>query len=180
MAALAIFAHSNLSKTDSACQWNKPKMSEEDTPVTAERCFTPKKKSNMPIVELTEEITQKSIDEFIHDLRLCGPTGLGWILSAEPKEDSNIIVDVQEVIFSQDFLKSLNKIGYLAEKLKLSEGMIQEIHKKTVGQAANPLWLIARKHRITASNFGRILKACSRSRYPPSLFQTLTGKKSIF
>lgn len=34
-------------------------------------------------------------------------------------------------------------------------------------------WLIARKHRLTASNFGAVLAACKRNRYPSSLFKKL-------
>ena len=33
-----------------------------------------------------------------------------------------------------------------------------------------------RKGRITASNFGKVLKAIKRNRYPPSLMKTLLGQ----
>lgn len=37
------------------------------------------------------------------------------------------------------------------------------------------MWLIKRRYRIIASNFGLILNAIQRKRYPPSLFKKLIG-----
>lgn len=37
-------------------------------------------------------------------------------------------------------------------------------------------WLQVREYRVTASNFGRVLKAVKRQSFPPSLFKTLRGQ----
>lgn len=49
----------------------------------------------------------------------------------------------------------------------------QQICDATVGQWDNQLWHTYRQCRITASNFGLVLAAMKRKRYPPSLFKTL-------
>ncbi|KAK4887515.1 hypothetical protein RN001_003786 [Aquatica leii] len=49
----------------------------------------------------------------------------------------------------------------------------------TIDQFENPMWLIMRKHRLTASNFGRIIKAAKSSKFPPSLFKSLTGSYNL-
>lgn len=36
-----------------------------------------------------------------------------------------------------------------------------------------------RKKRVTASNFGLVLKAVKRNSYPPSLFKTLLGQYNL-
>lgn len=54
--------------------------------------------------------------------------------------------------------------------------IITEVAKITTGQTQNENWYLARKYRITASNFGSILACCARNRFPPSLFKSLMGK----
>ncbi|KAJ8963995.1 hypothetical protein NQ314_005207 [Rhamnusium bicolor] len=71
------------------------------------------------------------------------------------------------------------KYLFLKEKLSLTKDRIVEVQKLTVGQTNNPAWYIARKHRLTASNFGQVLKACKRGRFPSTLFQTLTGNTTL-
>lgn len=177
MAALAIFAHSNLSTTDIACKWNKPKSSKDEQPLTAEKCF--EKPSVSSYNPLQEDIKEECVAKFMENLKLCGPTGLGWILSPEPQTaQENVVPVIEDLILSEGFLKVDDKRKYLSAKLILTDNNIKRVAALTVGQTNNPLWLIARKHRLTASNFGRIIKAHRRSRFPPSLFQTLTGNKS--
>ncbi|KAJ8969943.1 hypothetical protein NQ314_001513 [Rhamnusium bicolor] len=154
MASLAIFAHKNLSVTDAACKWSKVKPSQEDTILTAEMCFA---SSSHPFFPLLKEISEESVEQFKTDLKACGPTGLGWLLSPEPTINEETVV----------------------EKLSLTKDRIVEVQKLTVGQTNNPAWYIARKHRLTASNFGQVLKACKRGRFPPTLFQTLTGNTNL-
>lgn len=172
MAAIAMFAHRNISVTDVACRWDKPK-NIQDIPLTAEACFKKDIKVYQPLE--VKDIKKESINELKKNLNLCGPTGLGWLLSAEPTEPSEISVGIENLIFSQEFVKAANQKEFFQNKLAISKDKIQEICKQTEGQIDNPHWLIVKKHRLTTSNFGRILKACQQSRYPPSLFQTLSG-----
>ncbi|KAJ8930091.1 hypothetical protein NQ314_017153 [Rhamnusium bicolor] len=173
MASLAIFAHKNLSVTDAACKWSKVKPSQEDTILTAEMCFA---SSSHPFFPLLKEISEESVEQFKTDLKACGPTGLGWLLSPEPTiNEETVVVDVEQLLFSEEYGNHGDKISFLKEKLSLTKDRIVEVQKLTVGQTNNPAWYIARKHRLTASNFGQVLKACKRGRFPPTLFQTLTG-----
>nr|CAI5835011.1 unnamed protein product [Callosobruchus analis] len=41
------------------------------------------------------------------------------------------------------------------------------------------MWLVARKNRLTSSNFGTVLAACRRNKYPPSLFKKLTESYTL-
>ena len=50
--------------------------------------------------------------------------------------------------------------------------IIERISKITTGQRNNPAWNLARKGRLTASNFGAVLKA---KRVTPSLIKRLLG-----
>ena len=47
-------------------------------------------------------------------------------------------------------------VGQLISRLHLSQEQIDDIEKSTRGQADNPKWHLARKGRLTASNFYRI------------------------
>lgn len=122
---------------------------------------------------LDEDISDESVSAFQAELYACGPTGMGWLLSPEPPEESRNIPEVENILFSQEFIAASDKV-HLKVSLSLTLEKIVEIEKLTRGQVNNPLWLLARKHRLTASNFGHILKACRRNRYPPSFFQTLS------
>lgn len=44
------------------------------------------------------------------------------------------------------------------KNLYLSEEEIEELQQKTMDQANSPLWMLERKKRLTASNFGKICK----------------------
>ncbi|KAJ8938646.1 hypothetical protein NQ314_011385 [Rhamnusium bicolor] len=86
---------------------------------------------------------------------------------------------LKEISEEKEYGNHGDKISFLKEKLSLTKDRIVEVLKLTVGQTNNPAWYIARKHRLTASNFGQVLKACKRGRFPPTLFQTLTGNTNL-
>jgi len=50
----------------------------------------------------------------------------------------------------------------ILNKLQVTLQAAQEIYTKTTGQANNNAWYEERKHRITASRFGKILKRKSQ------------------
>ena len=54
---------------------------------------------------------------------------------------------------------------FLRQQLTVSPAAISEIAEKTTGQRDNPFWSMARKMRLTASNYGVILRACRLKRY---------------
>lgn len=57
----------------------------------------------------------------------------------------------------------------------MSSDAIKKVAHKTIGQSKNENWLTWQKNRITASNFGVVLAAISKNKYPPSLFKRLSG-----
>lgn len=63
---------------------------------------------------------------------------------------------------------------FLQEKLSVTDETISLVANATIGQSSNEQWLVIRKYRLTASNFGAVLAACKRGRFPPSLFRQLT------
>ncbi|KAG0410463.1 hypothetical protein HPB47_012427 [Ixodes persulcatus] len=56
---------------------------------------------------------------------------------------------------------------------------IQQLAESTTGQRTDPLWQVERKLRLTASNFGKVLRACENDSFPPSLFRHLLGEYSL-
>jgi hypothetical protein len=71
---------------------------------------------------------------------------------------------VEDLLVNDAFLSSDNKEEWLRTSLATSSDMIAYIAKATVGQRDNALWSLIRKHRLTASNFGPILRAVHRNR----------------
>lgn len=84
-------------------------------------------------------------------------------------------VGAGSVIFSDEFLRAENRKDFLINNLKVTAENVTHIEKETIGQSRNPKWLSERKYRITASNFGPVLKAIERDTFPPSLFARVSG-----
>lgn len=172
MACLLLFSRENISITDESCRWNVPKS--KDNPVTRIRDIFPKKERRATERNLTEQ----EIEEFRKKLSIFdGAVGFSWLLSPECEaSDKNLVIDIEELLFSELYNDSTNKVQFFEETMKISDEDIEHIAKETVGQASNSKWLIARKNRLTASNFGVVLAARRRNRYPPSLFKRISGK----
>lgn len=81
------------------------------------------------------------------------------------------VIDVQQIV-------NLSDVEFKKAVL-MNESAIRKLEELTRGQSNNALWSKARKLRITASNFGRVIDACCRGKYPPSLFKTLCGQYNL-
>ncbi|KAJ8930411.1 hypothetical protein NQ314_016806 [Rhamnusium bicolor] len=102
--------------------------------------------------------------------------GFTWLLRPHCEEDVEVIFpSIEDVKFSNEYLDTSDKKKYIIEKCCITASQVKLVVEMTVGQASNENWLIARKNRITASNFGAVLAVVKRSRYPISLFRRLTG-----
>lgn len=99
--------------------------------------------------------------------------GLKWLLSPEPLITSSI--EMEDIIRSSEFENATDREQYLLSKVYMSEEEIKILASQTIGQHLNSIWLIKIRYRITASNFGLILNAIERNRYPLSLFKKLVG-----
>ena len=120
--------------------------------------------------------------ELYKDLKEYGRfTGLCWLLSPEPPPVSARlpIPTIEEIIFSEEFLKTRGlqeQLDCLVRRCRISSEDIVKISDLTVGQRDNPAWHLARKGRLTASNFGVVLKA---KRVTPSLLKRLLGEYDL-
>lgn len=72
---------------------------------------------------------------------------------------------VEDLLLSESFLHAEDQNNWLRTQLKVTEDIINTTAEKTKGQRNNAVWAIVRKLRITASNFGQVLKAARRKRY---------------
>ena len=100
--------------------------------------------------------------QLYEDLKQYGRfTGLCWLLSPEPPAFNELLIPtIEDIIFSEEFLQTRGlqqQLDYLVRRSRILE---EDILKRiTVGQRDNPAWHLARKGRLTASNFGSVLKA---------------------
>ena len=101
-------------------------------------------------------------------------------MSPEPATVSNLpIPTIEDIIYSEEFLKiqgSQQQIDCLVRRAKIPDEYILKITDITVGQRNNPTWHLARRGRLTASNFGCVLKA---KRVTPSLLKRLLGEYDL-
>ncbi|KAF2879117.1 hypothetical protein ILUMI_27056, partial [Ignelater luminosus] len=74
----------------------------------------------------------------------------------ESKKDLDYGVDIAEVVVNKENIEQ--EVDKLIERLKVSDEQQRKISVDTVGQFDNPLYLTERMHRLTASNFGAIVK----------------------
>lgn len=101
-------------------------------------------------------------------------TGLCWLISPEPPLANQLpFPTIAEIIFSEEFLQAIGhqqQLDCLVCHSRLQQADILSISEVTVGQQDNPAWFLVRRSRLTASNFGSVLKA---KRITPSLLKRL-------
>ncbi|KAL9978422.1 hypothetical protein ACROYT_G015935 [Oculina patagonica] len=148
------------SRTDIECQWKK-------------------RKSTSSLSLITPNASDRSA--LYEDLKEYGRfTGLCWLMSPEPQPQAKLpIPTIEEIIFSEEFMKtrgSQQQLDCLVRNAKVQEHDVILVSKITVGQRDNPAWHLARKVRLTASNFGSVLQA---KRVTPSLLKRLLGEYDL-
>jgi len=89
---------------------------------------------------------------------------MAWILAPEPEERQLPFPVVEDLLYSEEYLKSDNADQHLREALQMTSTAVRQTAEETIGQRSNPTWSIARKLRLTASNFGDILQAIRLNR----------------
>lgn len=177
MAGLALFARDNISVTDKICSWNVAKPTKDAEVKKISNIYPPKEHR-----ATSRNLTDAEILEFKTKLQIFnGAVGFSWLLSEEPQANQeNLVIDVEVVLFSKAFIETSNKISYFENSIKIMPNKIPKIAQETVGQSSNSKWLVARKNRLTTSNFGVVLSACRRNRFSPSLFKRLAGNSTLF
>ncbi|KAI4455404.1 hypothetical protein MML48_9g00009794 [Holotrichia oblita] len=169
MAALCLCAHHNISVTDTTCTWNQSKEKQEEYVTKLKEIFPAKPGYRATNRQLTDE----EISTFKADLGKVGAVGFSWILKSEPSVESNVVPSIEELLYSEEYHKALNKSEYIQQKCGISREVIVKVATITTGQSTNENWLVIRKNRLTASKFATVLKACRRNKYPPSLFKSI-------
>ena len=101
-------------------------------------------------------------------------------MSPEPPLSKPLpISTIEKIVFSEQFLKIEGQDSqktFLQNKAKISTLDIVSVASLTTGQRDDPLWHEARKGRLTASNFGCVLKS---KRATPSLIKRLLGEYDL-
>ncbi|XP_039301446.1 uncharacterized protein LOC111057119 isoform X2 [Nilaparvata lugens] len=172
IAALMIYANKNISATSGHCQWIRVRPTEGDRPIRVEELFPPKE--FQPFDEPLREEAIQRLQEKLNKSNF--NVGFTWLLSKEPEPTAVAeIPTIESIIFSREFAAAVDKKSFLKAASAIEQEVIKNVAEITVGQSKNPLWFVARKYRLTASNFGKVLSACRRGRFPPSLFNNLHG-----
>lgn len=73
----------------------------------------------------------------------------------------------------------MDKKLYLNTIFELNDDIITSIADCTVGQWENEIYIALHTYRITASNFGHVLGAVRRKRYPKTLFEKLHSSYNL-
>ena len=122
--------------------------------------------------------TQTDRSSLYEDLKDYGKlTGLCWLLSPEPPVANKLpMPSIEEITSSDEFVQAKGSQDCLIRRFKLDVHKIARISQLTVGQRENPVWHLARRGRLTASNFGSVLKA---KRVTPSLVKRLLGEYDL-
>ena len=176
MAALLVHGNRNISCTDAPCQWTHKTKSKDRQTVRVSQLYpttTDYKALDRPVNSDDRQSLYSSLKRQGHQV------GFLWALAPEPPMQELLIPTFDDIIISNEFVQEVNKVGYVLSKLESSKDNIKKIAEITKGQRDNPLWLIYRKGRITASNFGSVIAAIKRKRYPESLFKTLLGEYDL-
>lgn len=157
------------------CQW-KRKKSQDSVKSVATLFPVPEKKRTYSAI--AREPHQQDRDLLYSELKSYGRfTGVCWLLSPEPEPPSPLPIKTVEDIFSEGFLQQpTSEKQFLMDEVRLAQNTIRKVSTLTSGQRDNPAWHLARKGRLTASNFGVVFNA---KRITPSLMKRLLGDKDL-
>lgn len=171
MAAALIYAEkSGVSKTDLPSTWIRHPKRHQSTHSKFDKLFPEKKPDYKATTVTTISTDQKeAFHMLLKDNEIT--CGMEWLLRHDDDSvsQSPIVVDVSSLITNQND-------NEVRETLKLCVHEIEKIEILTRGQRLNDNWFIVKKLRISASNFGRVLRAVRINSFPPSLFKTLCGE----
>ena len=169
-AALAIFATHNIGPTDLECKWKKPTCGKE---VNSAHKMYHRDKDYLPLPSgsVTEDKRQQLRDRWRGTGR-CIPLGFAFFPEPEKHPSPISCLTVPEIVAQCGHLGPVA----ILPRMHLTEEQQKTILSMTVGQAANQDWHDQRKGRLTASNFGCVLKA---KRITPSLLKRLRGEYNL-
>ncbi|XP_034090046.1 uncharacterized protein LOC117558146 [Gymnodraco acuticeps] len=153
-AALAIFAMWQISSTDVECQWRKPGTSKVVQPVS--QLYQQQEETYNP---LARDIATQDVDWFRSALRGT-QCGMAWLLSPEPEPQPQH----QAIVTVPELVKEHGGRGL--------EAILASMRQQ---QRTNPQWQLHRQDRLTASNFGAVLRSGLSSTPCASLMKRVLG-----
>jgi len=174
MAVALLHAYKAVSCTDQLCTWSRPRMSA----AVNEVCTVADLYPDVPTATVDRSVLDDDRSALLNSLQKVNQQcPLAWFLSSEPPAAGCTVPTLTEIIASlADSSKHL-QIDELMCKLPLSKEQLANIEENTRMQQDNPLWRLYRPGRITASNFGNVIKCLEANRKPsPSLLKTLLGE----
>lgn len=101
-------------------------------------------------------------DWFLSELQKEGlVNGFTWLISPEPQPQP-LPSTIEDILLDPDVLHAENPAQVTSENMVVSQEQIKQVATLTAGQRNNVHWGLYRKGRITASNFGGVLKVVQR------------------
>ena len=175
IATVLLYAKENFSKTDAPCSWVRKKIPKEVK--TAAKLYPSSKQS-----VLNREPDNSDRDWFRQALDATDRfSGFAWLLAPEPPVALSFVRNVSDIMLNPEFVTSDNPIAYILEHLAVTPEEIVAIEELTRGQQENPAWGACRKGRITASNFGAVIRnmRSKRRTASKSLLRKLMGEYDL-
>ena len=86
-------------------------------------------------------------------------------MAPEPPKPTLPAPVVEDLLLSEGYTQAQAPIIWLRKSMVVSKEVIQRTAVATTGQRDNTVWSVMRKLRITASNFGVVLRAATRNRF---------------
>jgi len=156
MAVAMLHAYRSVSCTDKVCRWSQPVESDSNIQTVSEMFAQSK-----PAPCLNRPMTDDDRAFFLHNLQQSGvQCGMTWLLSPEPSASIPAAPTICDLLLDRGLSADANDgdvAAFIAE-LSVSADCIASIELQTHGQQTNLLWHQFRCGRLTASNFGSIIK----------------------
>ncbi len=129
-----------------------------------------------PFSPLVDSVTDDDLHFLAEKLHSTGSGRcmLDWVL--DPRKTASCPTQTDHLISRHSLkLKCLSSqdMEGIVRNAGLTDIEVVQIEGLTRGQSENPAWHEMRRGRLTASNFGAVLKAIARRSYPPSLLRRL-------
>ena len=118
LAAVYMHAIHNISRTDVECTWKMPKSASKTTQSVKE--MYPKSKPDYK--PLKREICDEDLSWLFGELKQYGRfTGLAWLMSPEPRQESSPEYTLEEIFQSKGSLESNYPTSYAIRMMEVSE-----------------------------------------------------------
>ena len=103
---------------------------------------------------------------------------MSWLTSLEPPPVKLPIKTFEEILQSPELSMAASPVDFVVEHMRVNSTAAQQVEMLTRGQADNPLWGVCRRGRLTASNFGPVVRCITNNRKPSqSLLNTILGRQ---